>query len=371
MKKIIANASIVACAVVLAVPVFAGNKDRTGQSGATELLINPWAQSTGLFGMNSSYVRGVESMKNNIAGLAYVQNTEVGLAHSIYLRGSNVSVNNLGMAQKVGNAGVIGFNIMSMSFGNIPITTTEDPEGKNSGSYNPQFLTFQLGYAKEFSNSIRAGLGATFVSEQITNVKATGACFEGGVQYVTGKRDNFHFGVTLRNVGTNMRFSGQGFAFDAQMPGNTTSQQFSTQTPTEKFEMPTYLNFGASYDFYLDEKRLQNEDEKPKHRASVMLNFTSNSFNNDYIGGGVEYAFKETFMIRGAYRWEQGIGSTNSSTFYTGIAAGASIQKAIGERGPILAIDYSYRPTARPNNGVHVFSLRFMTRPKSKKSAEE
>src|SRR5690606_10874279 len=116
MKKHITKASLLVCALGCALQVNAGNKDRTGQAGATELLINPWGQSTGVFGMNSSYVRGIEAMKNNIAGLAYVKNTEVGLAHSIYLRGSDVTVNNLGLAQKVGNLGVIGFNIMSMGF---------------------------------------------------------------------------------------------------------------------------------------------------------------------------------------------------------------------------------------------------------------
>jgi len=371
MKKYIVKASLLACAVGLTLQAAAGNKDRTGQAGATELLINPWGQSTGLFGMNTSYVRGIESMKSNIAGLSMVKNTEVGLAYSMYLRGSDVTVSNLGFAQKVGNLGVVGFNIMSMGFGDITITTPDDPEGLGTGTYRPQFLTFQLGFAKEFSNSIRAGIGATFVSEQISNIKANGACFEGGVQYVTGKRDNFHFGVTLRNVGTNMRFSGQGFAFDAQMPGNSTGQQFSGQTPTEKFEMPTYLNFGASYDIYLDEKRLKGEDDLPKHRASLMVNFTSNSFNNDYLGGGVEYAYQEMFMLRVGYRHENGIGGTNSSTFYTGVSAGATIQKGIGEKGPILALDYSYRPTQQPNNGVHTFSLRLMTRAKGKKASEE
>lgn len=371
MKRYITRGFLLAGAVGLTMQAFAGNKDRTGQAGATELLINPWGQSTGVFGMNGSYVRGVEAMKNNIAGLAYVKNTEVGLAHSIYLRGSNVTVNNIGIAQKLGNMGVIGLNIMSMGFGEITVTTTDNPEGIGTGTYKPQFLTFQLGFAKEFSNSIRAGIGATFVSEQISNIRASGACFEGGVQYVTGKRDNFHFGVTLRNVGTNMRFSGHGFSFDAQMPGNLTNQEFNGQVPTEKFEMPTYLNFGVSYDFYLDEKRLKSEDDLPKHRATLMANFTSNSFNNDYLGGGVEYAFREQFMIRGAYRHESGIGGPQSPTFYTGLSAGATIQQGLGENGPILALDYSYRPTARPNNGVHTISLRLMTRAKGEKEAEE
>jgi hypothetical protein len=368
MKNFFTKAALFLCATGLAMETFAGNKDRTGQAGATELLINPWGQSTGLFGLNGSYVRGIEAMKVNIAGLSYVKNTEVGLAHSLYLRGSDVSVNNIGLAQNVGDFGVIGLNIMSMSFGEITITEADNPEG-NEGTYKPQFLTFQLGFAKEFSNSIRAGIGATLVSEQISNIRAMGACFEAGVQYTTGKRDNFHFGVTLRNVGTNMRFSGNGFAFNAEQPDNANGEEFFAQVPTEKFEMPTYLNFGVSYDFYLDEKRMKNAEDVPKHRATLMANFTSNSFLSDYLGGGIEYSFKETFMIRGGYRHESADDVTSGS-FFTGVSAGATVQQGLGEKGPILALDYSYRPTVRPNNGVHTFSIRLMTRPKSKKTAD-
>ncbi|MBK5284896.1 MAG: DUF3308 domain-containing protein, partial [Bacteroidia bacterium] len=32
--------------------VLAGNNDRAGQAGATELLINPWARSSGFGGAN-------------------------------------------------------------------------------------------------------------------------------------------------------------------------------------------------------------------------------------------------------------------------------------------------------------------------------
>ena len=367
MKNYFTKAALVVCAFGVTVHAFAGNKDRTGQAGATELLINPWGLSTGVFGMNSAHVKGLEAMKNNIAGLAYVRNTEVGLSHSQYLAGSGVNINNLGLAQRIGEAGVIGLNIMSVGFGEITITDDNNPEG-GIGAYKPQFLTLQLGYAKQFSKGIYAGIGGTFVSEQINNVRANGAAFEAGIQYVTGKRDNFHFGVTLRNVGTNMRFSGNGFSVNVQNPTNG-NYELNMQYPTEKFEMPTYLNFGVSYDIYLDERRLKDADATPQHRATLMANFTSNSFNNDYLGAGIEYAYQETFMLRGGYRYEKSISSAEDrNTFYTGLAAGATIQKAIGENGPTLALDYSFRPTARPNNGVHVISLRLMTR--ERKQAE-
>ncbi|MBS1772983.1 MAG: PorV/PorQ family protein [Bacteroidetes bacterium] len=364
MKKSSAKIAII-CAMGLSVQAFAGNKDRTGQSGATELSINPWGQSTGVFGMNTANVKGIDALKTNIAGLAFVNKTEVGASYSMFLRGTKVGVNNLGFAQKLGNSGVVGVNIMAMSFGEIPITDYNNPEGQ-IGTYSPQFFNVQLGFAKEFSNHIYAGVGATFVSEQITNVKASGAAFEAGIQYVTGARNNFHFGITLRNIGTNMRFGGNGFSVNVQSPENE-AYTMNMHIPSEKFEMPTYLNFGLAYDFYLDENSAQNagnqsvEKPMPKHRLTVMGSFTSNSFNNDFIGAGFEYAFREMFMLRAAYRYEKNIGSYDGrTTMYTGLSAGATVQQKIGENGPRLAIDYSYRPTARPANGVHVFSLRFM-----------
>jgi hypothetical protein len=216
-----------------------------------------------------------------------------------------------------------------------------------------------LGYAKQFSSHVNAGAAMTYVTEQVGNITATGVAFEGGIQYVTGKRDNFHFGITLRNLGSNMRFSGTGFAVNAEKPQSNPSYVVSQQFPADKFSMPTYLNFGVAYDFYLDEAHLE-KDATPKHKLTGMFNFQSNSFNNDYIGLGAEYGFKDMVLLRAAYRYEKGIGNLeNSTTMYSGLALGATAQKRFGDKGPLVAVDYSFRPTQRPANGVHMFSIRF------------
>ena len=36
---------------------------------------------------------------------------------------------------------------------------------------------------------------------------------DAGIQYVTGPNDNIHFGISLRNIGTPMRYSGEGLSF--------------------------------------------------------------------------------------------------------------------------------------------------------------
>ena len=361
LKNIFAAACCTALLCSSAQPLYAGNRDRTGQSGALELLINPWAQGTGTFGANSASVRGLEAMKNNVGGLAFVRGTEFGVSHMRLLSGTGVSVNNLAFAQGLGGGAVIGVNVQALSFGDIPVTTYDNPDPNTgaSGTYNPQFLNFQLGFAKEFSTAIHAGVSFTYVSEQIASIRASGACFDAGVQYQTGDRENFHFGVTLRNVGTNMRYSGSGLYFDTPLP-DFEGQTFNSAVPSEKFQMPTYLNIAASYDFYLDENKLKDpEKETPKHRLTAMAAFTSNSTKQDFIHAGLEYGFRERVMLRAGYRYERMITNADDrATFYTGVAAGATVATNLGKTGPKLFLDYAYQPTARPANGCHTVSLR-------------
>jgi opacity protein-like surface antigen len=357
MKYFSTKVLVAACVLGMSFTALAGNKDRTGQSGAPEMLINPWARSTGFFDMNTAMVGGVEAMKLNIAGLAQDSTTELGVSHGVYLSGTGININNIALAQKMGDAGVIGLNIMSMGFGDITTTDYFNPEGY--GTYHPSFLNLQLGYAKQFSTHINAGVAATYVSEQISNINALGLAFEGGIQYVTGKRDNFHFGISLRNIGTNMRFSGTGFSINANQPQASPTFAVTANYPSDKFEMPTCLNLGAAYDFYLDENHLSSSTACPQHRLTVLGNFTSNSFISDYLGAGAEYGFRDMFMVRVAYRYEnKNGGDYTGASMYKGFAAGATVQQRLGEKGPMVAFDYSYRPTDRPANGVHMLSLR-------------
>ncbi|MCD4664379.1 MAG: hypothetical protein K8R68_03845, partial [Bacteroidales bacterium] len=117
---------------ILTIPVHkaeAGNKDRSGQAGAAELLINPWARSSGWGGVNIANVNGLESMYNNIAGIAFTQKSELIFSYTDWLRGSDIKIMSFGISQRVSESGVIGLNVMSMNFGEIDITTVDKPEG--------------------------------------------------------------------------------------------------------------------------------------------------------------------------------------------------------------------------------------------------
>jgi len=89
--------------LVLTLASMAGNKERIGQSGANELLINPWARSTGFGGANSAFVEGVEAFNLNISGLSAVNKTELYYSNVILFSGSDININSVALGQRVGD----------------------------------------------------------------------------------------------------------------------------------------------------------------------------------------------------------------------------------------------------------------------------
>ena len=328
----------------------AGNPDRAGQAGATELLINPWARSSGWGGANSGGVHGLEAQFLNVAGTAHTKKTEALFSHTNYFQGSGMSINAFGLTQKVGEAGVLGISIMSLSFGDINVTTTELPEG-GLGTYTPQFINLGISYSKVFSNSIYGGFNLKIISESISNVTASGIAIDAGIQYITGgneDRNNVKFGIALKNVGTSLKFGGDGLSTRVNAPATSNSYQLTVEQRASGFEMPSLLNIGASYDF----------DLALDHKLTLAGTFTSNSFTNDLYVVGLEYRFRNLFMLRGGLAYEDNIfDDVIRTTALTGPCAGVTLDLPMGKSGKSFGIDYSYR-ASNPWDGIHSFGLR-------------
>jgi hypothetical protein len=333
-------------AATFTLPVLAGNPNRAGSAGATQLLINPFARSGGWALANTSTVRGVEGMFGNIAGLAKVKKTEVYFTSTNWLQGSDVRINAGGLGQKLGESGVLGIMFTSISYGDLPVTTVDQPAG-GIGTFRPTSGSFAVAYSKEFSNSIYGGVLVRVASESIANVRASGFCFDAGIHYVTGATENIHFGISLKNVGPPMRFNGDGLAVQGLLSSG--SDQLTIQQRSERFELPSMMNIGAAYDLNISEL----------HRVTFAGNFTSNSFTKDQFILGVEYAFKKMIHLRGGYLYEKDITDSKlTETVYAGPSGGVSVDFPFGpEKGNTLAFDYAFRAT---NNfdGIHQIGVR-------------
>ena len=314
--------------------VAAGNEDRVGSAGASHLLVNTWSRSSALADATIANSNGLEATFTNIAGLAFTDKTQIKFNYSNWMGNAGIQLNGAGIAQRISESDVIAISIQSMNFGDIPITTAANPEG-NIGFFSPRANVFNLGYAREFSSSIYGGINFKVISENISNMKASGVAIDAGIRYVTGENDQIKFGIALKNVGPVMKYKGDGLAQQATYVSTGFISSLEERSAT--FEMPSLLSIGGSYDFIFNEVS----------KLNLALGFTANSFMNDQYRIGLDYGMvtpKLAFNVRAGYVYEKNILNVeNRSNALLGPTAGFSIDALAGKNKSAIGLEYCAR----------------------------
>lgn len=312
-------------ACLLMAPVaMAGNDNKRGQAGATELLINPWARSTGMAGSNAAWVKGVESLNINPAGLVGISNFELNFSNTQYLLGSGVNVNALGFGQRVGD-GVLGASVVSYSLGEFFETTYFLPDGTGN-TFSPSYINIAASYARTFSEILSAGLTTRIINQAVPNAGATGVSIDAGVQYNgTGVLKGFKIGVALRNIGPKMNYTGDGLNRSGRIDNNPSPSSpylLSIKNIANEFDMPALYNLGFAYEWGLDGSDSSSSD----HYLVPSYTFVSNSFTADQHLMGVEYRWRNVLALRAGYSLSQNVISNLPETdIHWGPTAGLSL----------------------------------------------
>ncbi len=330
----------------------AGNPDRGGQASATQLVTNGWARTSGIGWAYQSYVKGIESMYMNIGGLVNIPKTDISFARTSWLSGSGINISNFGFAHNLGNDNAIGLSISSIDLGEIPITTVNQPNG-GLGTYSPRLTNIGLGYGRKFTERITGGVLLRVYSESASNLKAQGVAIDAGIQYKTSWKsaDDTHFGVSIKNIGPDVKYAGDGISIKRLNPKD--NQEATVNQRIAKYNVPALINIGGAYDIILD-----NNGSTEFHKLSVSSNFTYNAFSLNQLTFGTEYIYKEMFMVRAGFAYEDGIMNYDTRrTTSTGFMGGITFELPFGKDGGRFALDYSYRDT-RPFSGTHSIGLK-------------
>lgn len=330
--------------VLIAGSVYAGPKNKYGLSAARELLIPVGSVGTALGGSNLATISGVEAIHWNPSGLSY-QTTKQGEAlfsSQIYI--ADINVNYFAGAYKVPNLGTFALTVKSLSFGDIPVTTVNSPNGTGE-TFSPTYLTGGLTFARQMTDRISFGATAKVIYEKITGETATGFAMDFGLNYnVVGT--GLQFGVALRNLGPSMTFSGPDLEQFFQPPGTPTGTPQEPRTiELASAELPTALSLGISYDYNFDKKNI----------VALHTTFQNNSFSSDDYNFGLEYNYNKLFFARVGYT--AGADNTDDRAFQ-GLTWGAGIRYGAGNNFDI-AFDYAYRvPTADRFDANQFFTLK-------------
>lgn len=335
MKKLIILIVLIACAV----PNFAGDKARKGTTGADQLLVPVGARGIATGEAFLSNITGLEALYYNPAGFAHSNGSEAMFSYMTYLADINVSYFAIGT--NLGDLGSFAFSIKTFDIGDIPVTTFDAPDG-NGDVYSPGFLTAGITYSKIITDRVSVGVNAKVISETILDVSAVGFAVDFGVQYRFS--NNLSLGAAVKNIGTNMVYSGSNLQFRTGIPGTVPGSRTGTfEVVAEPFQIPSYFELALGYKYDFNEQNM----------VQLASTFRNNNVLEDQMKFGLEYGFNQMFFLRAGY--DLLLENTDQNTF--GFTAGAGINYQMTD-GINVVLDYAFRDVKEFPTANHIFTVK-------------
>lgn len=319
--------------------LFAGGGRRNGTGGASELLIPVGVRGISLGGSVASVSSGIEAAYWNPAGLSRTSNSvEASFSYMSYIADMGVTYGSV--SANIPDLGTVNLGIKSLSIGEIPVTTTLEPDGTGK-TFTPQYMTAGVSFARSLSDRISVGITGNLIMETIDQVSATGFAFNIGVMYENlGNINGLSMAVVMKNLGPQMKFTGSGLYTTATVDAYKRPSQ-NYEVLSAPFELPSSLEFGFGYKASINEE----------NSVLVTTAFENQNFYGDMYKFGAEYTYNNLISLRGGYALTP---EDQEAGYIYGLTAGAGINYNMG--GTLLRFDYAYRDVD-VFDGNHVFSL--------------
>jgi len=323
--------------------LYAGDVDRVGTAGGTQVQVPVGGRNLAMVGADIATASSVDAMYWNPAGLGEMPGRAAGLFSTRNII-ADINVNYFAVGFNAGKLGIIGLSIKSFDFGDIPVTTTEDMDGTGA-TYSPTFSTFGLTYARHITDRINFGVSGKVIYESIPRASASTFAVDLGIQYRNLIDINgLNLGLSIRNIGTNMEYSGSGMVTEAQ-DANESYEAFRYRQTTSD-QLPSSMEMGLSYVMNMGPGRL-----------TVSSAFQYNNFENDQVKLGVEFGMANMLYVRGGYALTMTDPDNEElgANVY-GMAFGGGIKYPI--MGMKAIFSYTFKP-AEYFDANNVFSLGF------------
>ncbi len=338
MKKIVNLLTVVFTLLLMLDVAYAGGGNRTGTGGAAELLIPVGPRGIAMGEANIATSYGLESLFWNPAGVARMENSsQVLFSHMSYI--ADIGVEYGAVAANFEGFGALSLSIKALSVGDIPVTTTLNPDGTGA-TYSPQMLIAGVSFSRQLTDRISVGLTSNFISETLGDVSASGVAFDVGVIYSDlADLNGLSLGVVLKNIGPQMTYSGTGLLTQATVSNLNRPPQYY-KVDAAPFEMPSNFQLAVGYKPVLDEIN------------SLQFSgvYQNNNFSGDESKLGAEYGYNNMFFVRAGYQFA----TQESDNYIYGFTAGAGINYDIQGFG--IKIDYAFRDT-KYFDGSHIFAI--------------
>lgn len=321
--RILASAAVMN--LCLTADAVAGRGDKAGTAAANELLIPIGARGVSLGGSSLATVEGLEAIFWNPAGLVRSNFPSAAMvSHMKYL--DDIGVDYLGVCTDLGDFGKLGLSIKSLSFGSIPITTEDAPDGTGEVA-NPADYVLGATIARLVTDHIAFGVNGNYIIEEMDKTSATGFAFTAGIQYRgLGGIDDLSVGVVIRNLGSQIKYSGDGLTRNATIDDNLRPSS-EVKIEAASNDLPSTIEIGLGYVSTIADNSVMN----------FTSTFQNNNYSDDAYKFGAEYVYEKFLAFRGGYTY---VATEASALSIFGPSFGFGVVTSV--EGANVAIDYSY-----------------------------
>lgn len=293
-KKLLSQIWLVA-AIAVAHTGLADAQDTVNKTGTTTAKFLSIPIGARALGMGAAYV-AVSSDATatywNPAFLGHLEKNEIYFMHSELF--ADITLDFVSFVYPVSGLGTVGLSLTAIGYGDMTITTVDDPEGLNTGEFSAASFALGVSYGRQLTDAFAIGGTFKYISESIWNSKATGIALDVGTVFTTPFR-GIRLGVSISNFGQKMQISGDDLLvqqdIDPNIGGNNTS--VNARLATDRFDLPLSLRIGAAYD------ALKTDNS----RLTVEVDGLHPNDNSESVNTGAELALLgERFFLRGGYR---------------------------------------------------------------------
>jgi len=268
----------------------------------------------------------------NPAGLVQTPENQVFVAHTEYV--ADIRHEYLGAMYHLSDVDVVGIAFTSLHMEDMEITTETQPMG--TGRYfGFGDAGIGLSYARKMTDQFSFGATVRYVQETLDALRMRSVMIDLGTYYYTGLGTS-RFAVVISNFGA-----------DVSPEGITTPLDGTPVETFQSFSLPTLFKLGFAMDPVLTEE----------HRvtASVQLNHPNDNAENVRLG--VEYAWQNTFFLRGGVKRTIGqrlLGADETSEESFMLGAGFRATTSVST----ITADYAFAEFGRLGS-LHRFSVAF------------
>ena len=314
---------------------------KTGTTSAQFLKIGADARGASMGNAFTAMSGGISSMYWNPAGMTSIRKMEAVFLSSDWIAG--ITYNYTAFGLNLGNVGIVGLSMTSLSTPEDLVRTVEKPNG--TGEYfDANDLAINLSYARRLTNKFSLGGNIKYIRQSIWHANANSIAADLGALIITPFNE-IRLGASLSNYGSDMQMTGrnQKFSVDPD-PINEGNVEFVNAIyETDKFPLPLIFRVGLSGEII-------NTDFS---RLTFAIDALHPNDNVELVNFGIEFSSREMFFLRGGFSTLFSEDSEEGLTFGSGFnyrLAGSSTQ---------IKLDYSYsefgklRDVQRLSIGIH------------------